>query len=116
MDLHNRLLLDDNILIITVHEPVASEERAALAQAIDLLIEEHHPAALVITLDPDAGTPAAVSVILRTHRHCAEHNIPMAAVTPHPATRYLIRSNETALPVHSHTDHALLTAKTLLRR
>lgn len=116
MDLHNRLLLDDNILIINVHEPVATEERAALAQAIDLLIEEHHPAALVIALDPDAGTPAAVSVVLRTHRHCAETNIPMAAVAPHPPTRYLIRSNEPALPVHTHTDHALLTAKTLLRR
>ncbi|MFE4257894.1 hypothetical protein [Streptomyces sp. NPDC056883] len=116
MDLHNRLLLDDNILIITVREPVATEERAALAQAIDLLIGEHHPAALVITLDPAAGTPAAVSVILRTHRHCTDNNIPMATVAPHPATRFLIQSNEPALPVHTHTDHALLTARTLLRR
>ncbi|MFF3214266.1 hypothetical protein ACFYYB_26790 [Streptomyces sp. NPDC002886] len=116
MDLHNRLLLDGNILIVTVHEPVATEERAALAQAIDLLIDEHHPAALVITLGPAAGTPAAVSVILRAHRHCTENTIPLVAVTPHSATRYLIKSNEPSLPVDTHTDHALLSARTLLRR
>ncbi|MFF3214338.1 hypothetical protein ACFYYB_27205 [Streptomyces sp. NPDC002886] len=116
MDLHSRLLLDDNILIITVHDSVDTEERAALTEAIDLLIEEHHPAALVITLEPAAGTPAGVSVVLRTHRHCTEIGIRMTAVAPHPATRYLIKSNQPTLPVHSHTEHALLTARTLLRR
>ncbi|WP_407841342.1 hypothetical protein ACE1OC_40925 [Streptomyces sp. DSM 116496] len=116
MDLHNRLLLEDNILIITIHDPVATEERAALTEAIDLLIDEHRPAALVITLEPAADTPAGVSVVLRTHRHCTENGIPMAAAAAHPANRYLIKSNQPTLPVHTHTDHALLTARTLLRR
>ncbi|MFD8149130.1 hypothetical protein [Streptomyces sp. NPDC059708] len=39
----------------------------------------------------------------------------MAAAASLPATRYLIKSNQPTLPVHTHTDHALLTARTLLR-
>ncbi|MFD6885313.1 hypothetical protein [Streptomyces sp. NPDC059957] len=116
MDLHSRLLLDDNILIVTVHDPVTTEQRAALTEAIDLLLGEHRPSALVISLGPAAGTAATVSAVLRTHRHCTDHGIPMAAATPHPATRQLIQTNQSSLPVHTHTDHALLTTRNLLRR
>lgn len=116
MDVHSRLLLDDNILIVTVQDPVTTEQRAALTGAIDLLLGEHRPAAVVISLGPAAGTAATVSAVLRTHRHCTDHGIPVAAATPHPATRHLIQTNQPALPVHTHTDHALLTTRNLLRR
>ncbi|MFF0549672.1 hypothetical protein ACFYUL_11995 [Streptomyces sp. NPDC004311] len=114
MYLRSRLLTDDNLLLVTLDEPTGTEQRAALADAVDQLVREHQPAGLVLTLGPAAGTAAAVSVVLRTYRHWAA--LPMAVATPPAAVRYQIRANQPALPVHTGTEDALSTVRTLLRR
>ncbi|MFE5678671.1 hypothetical protein ACFQ7B_12040 [Streptomyces erythrochromogenes] len=116
MELHSRLLLEDNILVATVHEPVGTEQRAALAGEIDRLIDEHRPTGLVAALGPDAATAAAVSVVLRLYRHHAGSGIVMAVATPPAAVRYLIKANQPSLPVHTDTTDALGTVRASLRR
>ncbi|MFF3728156.1 hypothetical protein ACFYYM_38000 [Streptomyces erythrochromogenes] len=116
MHLRSRLLIEDNLLLATMDEPLDTHQRAALAQAIDQLIGEHRPAGLVLTLGPAAGTAAAVSVILRTYRHCSKEGMPMAVATPPAAIRYLFRANQPALPVHTDTEDALRAVRALLRR
>ncbi|MGW6981109.1 hypothetical protein ACWGE1_16910 [Streptomyces sp. NPDC054932] len=107
MELHSRLLLEDNILVATAHEPVGTEQRAALAGEIDRLIDEHRPAGLVAALGPAAATAAAVSVVLRLYRHHASNGIVIAVATPPAAVRYLIKANQPSLPVHTDTTDAL---------
>ncbi|MFE5488904.1 hypothetical protein ACFQ8S_02805 [Streptomyces virginiae] len=116
MNLRSRLQIEDNLLLITLDEPIGTEQRAALAQAVDQLVGEHRPAGLVFTLGPAAGSAAAVSVILRTYRHWARIGIPMAVATPPAAVRYLIRANQPALPVHTDTEDALSAIRALVRR
>ncbi|MFE5488950.1 hypothetical protein ACFQ7Z_03120 [Streptomyces virginiae] len=116
MRLCSRLQIEDNLLLITLDEPIGTEQRAALAQAVDQLVDEHRPTGLVFILGPAAGTAAAVSVILRTYRHWAKIGIPMAVATPPAAVRYLIRANQPALPVHTDTDAALSAVRALVRQ
>ncbi|WP_328738302.1 hypothetical protein OHA91_00925 [Streptomyces erythrochromogenes] len=116
MRLCSRLQTEDNLLLITLNEPIGTEQRAALAQAVDQLVGEHRPAGLVFTLGPVAGTAAVVSVILRTYRHRAKTGLPMAVATPPAAVRYLIRANQPALPVHTDTDDALSAVRAPVRR
>ncbi|MFE5717589.1 hypothetical protein [Streptomyces erythrochromogenes] len=114
MVLGSTLHLADSMLVITVHEPVATEERAALVREIDLLVDEHQPAGLVIALETAAATAATVPVVLRMHRHCAESGLPLAVATPPAAVHYLIRANQPSLPVHTDTHDALRAARALL--
>ncbi|MFE7183453.1 hypothetical protein [Streptomyces erythrochromogenes] len=65
MDLRSRLLLGDNILVVTVHDHVGTEQRATLAGDVDRLLDEDRPAGLVAALSPAAASAAAVSVLLR---------------------------------------------------
>ncbi|MFH7598039.1 hypothetical protein WDV06_23500 [Streptomyces racemochromogenes] len=116
MDLRSRLLVEDNMLLLTLEEPVGTEQRAALAQAVDQLVDEHRPAGLVLTLGAAAGTAATVSVVLRAYRHWAAAGLPMAVATPQAAVRYLIRANQPALPVHAPTHDALRAVRALVRR
>lgn len=67
---------------VTVHDPVGTEQREALARELDRLINEHRPACLVAALGPAAGTAAAVSVVLCLYRHRADTGVVMAVATP----------------------------------
>ncbi|MER6487199.1 hypothetical protein V6P99_37395 [Streptomyces virginiae] len=90
MYLRSRLLLEDNLLLVTLDEPTGTEQRAALAESVDQLVSEHRLAGLA--LGPAAGTAAAVSVALRTYRHWAKDGIPMTVARYSAAVRYLIRA------------------------
>lgn len=116
MELNSRLLIEDNLLLISVHEPVTTEHRADLARAIDQLLAEHHPCGLVIELGPASGTAAAISVILRHYRHSTAAGVPLAVATAPAAVRYLIKANQPSLPVHADTDTAVRTVRALLHR
>ncbi|MFD4244049.1 hypothetical protein ACFWP3_20980 [Streptomyces sp. NPDC058525] len=118
MVLGSSLHVSDNMLVITIHEPVTTEQRAALVRDINLLLEEHKPAGLVlsVTAAAAAATAATVSVVLRVHRHCTDNGLPMTVATPPAAARYLIKANQPTLPVHTDTHDALQAARTLLRR
>ncbi|MFC9816995.1 hypothetical protein ACFVJM_33600 [Streptomyces virginiae] len=116
MDLLSRLRLEDNLLVISVLDPVTTESRAVLSREIELLLAEHRPAGLVIALGPQAGTTAAVSTVLRVWRHCAVEGVPVAVATPVPAVRHLIQANQPSLPIHTHTNGALRAARALIHR
>ncbi|MFE7187066.1 hypothetical protein [Streptomyces erythrochromogenes] len=114
MELLSRLRLEDNLLVISVHDPATTESRAVLSREIELLLAEHRPAGLVIALEPQAGTAAAVSTVLRVWRRCADEGLPVTVATQVPAVRHLIHANQPSLPVHTHTDGALRAARTLI--
>ncbi|MFJ3877131.1 hypothetical protein ACIPW5_06700 [Streptomyces sp. NPDC090077] len=116
MELQSRLLAEDNVLLVTLHTPATTAQRALLAREIGLLAREHRPDALVIALGQAAGTPAAISVILRIHRYHLTTGIPFAAASRVPAVRHLLNANQPSLPVHANTNTALRTVRTLLRR
>ncbi|MFE3560701.1 hypothetical protein ACFXKW_38515 [Streptomyces sp. NPDC059193] len=88
MVLGSSLHVADNMLVITIHEPVTTA----------------------------AATAATVSVVLRVHRHCTDNGLPMTVATPPAAARYLIKANQPTLPVHTDTHDALQAARTLRRR
>ncbi|MER7760741.1 hypothetical protein [Streptomyces sp. NPDC097619] len=107
----SRLSLEDEVLVITVHDPVTTDQRAALTDDLHTLITSHAPAGVVISLTPRAGTTPAASVVLRLSQHCARAGLPLAVATPAPAVRRLINANQPSLPVHGHTDDALQAAR-----
>ncbi|MER7765232.1 hypothetical protein [Streptomyces sp. NPDC097619] len=116
MEFTSRLQLEADTLVVSVHEPVATDRRAGLTQDIHELITEHRPIAVVVVLGPTASTTTAVSVILRLARHCDTNGIRLAVATPVPAVRHLINANQPALPVHAHTVDALAATRRHLPR
>ncbi|MER7759696.1 STAS domain-containing protein [Streptomyces sp. NPDC097619] len=111
MEFTSRLQLAADTLVVTVHEPVATDRRAGLTQDIHDLITEHRPTAVVFELTPTASTTTAVSVILRLARHCDATGTRLAVATPVPAIRHLINANQPALPVHAHVHDALTATR-----
>ncbi|MCB5167013.1 hypothetical protein LG634_19490 [Streptomyces bambusae] len=106
----------DDCLVVGVHAPVGTSQRAELARALDTLIAERRPSGLVVALARAAGTNAVVSVVLRIFRHCVEQRMPMAAACPLAATRHLMRVNQPALPVFAAVEDAVAAVGILQRR
>ncbi|MEU9671155.1 hypothetical protein AB0J81_29310 [Streptomyces bobili] len=111
-------VLDQDVLVITVHDDPGIGGRAALLAEISDLIEVLLPSSVVIVLDEAATTEATVGVILRAHRLCDRLGLVMSVATHSaPARRLLDEANaETGgirLIIHARADIAIATATAL---
>ncbi|MGX1267583.1 hypothetical protein [Streptomyces phaeoluteigriseus] len=111
-------VLEQDVLVITVHADPGIGGRATLLAGIGDLIEGHMPASVVVVLDEAAATEAAVGVVLRTHRLCSRLGLVMSVATHSaPARRLLDEANADTngirLIIHARADIAIATATAL---
>ncbi|MFB9467126.1 hypothetical protein [Streptomyces cinereospinus] len=109
--------LDQDALVITVHDDPGVDRRAALLAEIGDLVQGYRPASVVVVLDESAATEAALSVVLRAHRLCSRLGLVMSVATRSaPARRRLEADADTRgvrLVIHARADTAIATATAL---
>lgn len=111
-------MLEQRVLVITVHDDPGVDMRAALLTEISDLVHGYKPASVVIVLDHPTPTQAALSVVLRAHRLCSRLDLVMSVATHSaPLRRLLAAGADTEegirLVVHARADTAIATATAL---
>ncbi|MFE0809624.1 hypothetical protein ACFW4M_19825 [Streptomyces sp. NPDC058794] len=108
--------LEHGVLVITLDQDPGIDGRAALTTHITNLVDAHKPTPVVILLTDRAGSPAAVSAVLRAHQWCGRLGVLMSVVTHSAPVRRLLDDNADAsgprLVVHARIDTAISTAFT----
>ncbi|MCS0603366.1 hypothetical protein NX794_19415 [Streptomyces sp. LP11] len=109
--------LQQDVLVITVHEDPGVDGRAGLLTDIGDLVRVRRPAFAVIVLDDDAATEAVVSVVLRAHRLCSDLGVVLSvAACGAPVRRLLEAGADTRgirLVIHARAETAIATATAL---
>jgi hypothetical protein len=106
--------LEQHVLVIRVDSDPGPEGRADLVREIDGLVRAYHPAPVVIVLEEQASTGAALSAVLLVHRTCAALGVLLSVVASSAPARRVLEANAesagTRLIIHARTDTAVTTA------
>ncbi|MEV8596233.1 hypothetical protein ACIHFC_32425 [Streptomyces sp. NPDC052013] len=106
--------LEQGVLVLSIHHDPGVDGRAALLTEISDLVHAFNPAPVVIILEDQAATGAALSVVLRAHQVCSSLGIVMSVATHSALARRLLEANADTsgirLVIHARTDTAVTTA------
>lgn len=86
-------VFDQRVLVICFPSGISIANRAAAVVETEHLLHTHRPRHVVLELAPDAITPTAVSLVLRTHRLCRTAGASLAVVTPLAEAQHLLTAN-----------------------
>ncbi|WP_415944735.1 hypothetical protein [Streptomyces sp. 067-1] len=106
--------LEEDVLVITVHQEPRIDGRAELIEKIGGLIHAYRPAPVVVVLDEAAVGGTVISVIRRTHRLCDSLGVLMSVATHSAPVRRLLEAGMEAglthLVIHARADIAVSAA------
>ncbi|MEU1040606.1 hypothetical protein ACFYP4_21860 [Streptomyces sp. NPDC005551] len=106
--------IEGGVLVIRLRSDPDTDERAALALAISDLVHTYRQYPVVITLDGEAATSAAVSAVIRAHHMCNHLGVVMSVATDSAPARRLLEANAdtggTRMVIHARVDTAITAA------
>ncbi|MGW8990982.1 hypothetical protein ACWGRF_13800 [Streptomyces zhihengii] len=99
------------ILVITIHDDPAHDERADLTRRLAELMRAHHPAPVVVVIADAACSASTATAVRRAHRRGRDRNELLSVVTHSAPVRRLLQAGETAarhrMVIHPRMDVAL---------
>ncbi|MFC9271093.1 hypothetical protein ACFTXJ_25390 [Streptomyces zhihengii] len=102
------------VLVITIHDEPAREERAETARRLADLMCAHRPAPVVVVMADAASTAATAEVVRQAHRRCGNPGVLLSVATHSAPVRRLLEAEETTvrhrMGVHPHFDTAFSSA------
>jgi hypothetical protein len=106
--------LDQHVLVIRVDSDPGTDGRAELVTEIDGLVRAYRPAPVVIILEDQAATGAALSAVLLVHRTCIALGVLLSVVTSSAPARRVLEANADSvgshLIIHARAATAVTTA------
>ncbi|MGW0120412.1 hypothetical protein [Streptomyces sp. NPDC003327] len=82
-----------DVLHVEIGHELDVTNRAAAALQIQLLVQTHRPARVVVALPATDPAPATLSALARAHRMCDSLGIPLTLTNASPRTRRLLAVN-----------------------
>ncbi|MET7520473.1 hypothetical protein ABZS88_45545 [Streptomyces sp. NPDC005480] len=85
--------VEDDTLHVALHGQLDITSRAAAAVEIEALVRDRHPRRVTVQIPAGEPTPATFSALLRAHRMCKGHGIPLKLSGGTPTARRLFVVN-----------------------
>lgn len=107
-------VLEQGVLVISVHGEIRVDGGATLLAKISDLIHAYKPTPVVIVLDDSAAGTKVISVVVRAHRMCGSIGVLMSVASHSaPVRRRLeasVETDTTHLVIHARADIAISSA------
>ncbi|MET7843566.1 hypothetical protein ABZT45_34190 [Streptomyces sp. NPDC005356] len=85
--------VEDDTLHVTLQGQLDITNRTTAAVQIEALVRDRHPHRVTLQIPTGEPTPATLSALLRTHRMCQGHGIPLKLNGATPTARRLFVVN-----------------------
>ncbi|MET7544074.1 hypothetical protein [Streptomyces sp. NPDC005507] len=80
---------------MALHGQLNVTSRTTAAVEIEALVRDRHPHRVTLQIPTGEPTPATFSALLRAHRTCKSHGIPLKLTGATPTARHLFVVNTT---------------------